>query len=262
MHGLGNDFVIIDARKAPVDLDSHMITHICNRHQGVGCDQLVVVGASTHADAAVTFYNQDGSTSSACGNATRCVADMLATQLNKDAITLEANDRILSCQRIADKTITVDMGQAYLSWQDIPLSHDMDIFQVRVSDELDPGVAVGMGNPHIVLFVESINTVDVVRLGEEIESHVFFPERVNVNFAHINAPDKITLCVYERGAGITQACGSGACATAVAAYKRGLINQKVTVSLPGGELIVDVSNLNHIAMTGPVAYVFKGQMDV
>ncbi|MCW2412105.1 MULTISPECIES: diaminopimelate epimerase [unclassified Sphingobium] len=256
MHGLGNDFVVIDARERPVVMTEQLAQAIADRRTGVGCDQLIVVGASERADVSMRIFNQDGSEVDACGNATRCVPLFVGRD-----VTIETNAGLLEAHRQGD-LVSVDMGEARTDWEQVPLAYAMDTLAMPVSwDDLPAPSAVSIGNPHVVFFVDALDDIDMARLGPLIEHDPLFPARVNVNFAQMLAPDHIRLVVWERGAGFTQACGTGACATAVSALRRRIAQGPVRVSLPGGDLLIDWAPGGHISMTGPAAHVFDGTLD-
>ncbi len=255
MHGAGNDFVVFDARSEPLRFTSAQIAQIANRRLGIGCDQLVVLEPSQKADVFMRIYNADGSESSACGNATRCVAWLL----KKSPVTIETQSGILTCETAGDHLITVDMGAPKLEWQQIPLADAQDTLHVTLEDDglADP-VAVNMGNPHIVFFVDDVNAVPLHEIGPRIEHHPLFPERVNVSVAQVVSYDTIKLRVWERGAGETLACGTGACASLVAAHRRGLTGMRADILLSGGTLTIEWDDT--VKMTGPVALSFEGRL--
>ncbi|MFP4097236.1 MAG: diaminopimelate epimerase [Alphaproteobacteria bacterium] len=252
MHGLGNDFVIFDARKAPVALSEHEIVEISDRRRGVGCDTVVVIGASDKADIQAKFFNADGSESGACGNATRCIADMVMSDLGRAACMIEVNDGVLQCRQVEGLLIEVDMG-APRHVQDLDLSYGV----------VSHPVAVDMGNPHLVFFVDAVEDIDVALLGAYFERHEAFPNRTNVEFVQVIDNSNLRQRTWERGCGFTEACGSGACAVAVAAMRRGLISgNKVTIELDGGILHLERRESDgHVLMSGPVAYVFDGTLN-
>jgi len=268
MHGLGNDFVIFDARNQNFHPSPAQIRRIADRHLGVGCDQLVVVAAaaaSPQPDLAavrVFFYNADGSPSGACGNATRAVAQQEMAARHTNQLLLQVGDQWLTASRndSTPEAITVDMGKAQLEWQAIPLSTPTDTAQVALGlPGLPPAICVNMGNPHAVFFVADAEKAEVARWGAQIEHHPLFPQRTNVEFASILSPQQIRMRVWERGAGITRACGSGACATLVAAVRRGLIpGREAELVLDGGSLTVSWLANNHVEMTGPASFSFHG----
>ena len=256
MHGLGNDFVVIDARLAPIVIDAARARAIADRREGIGCDQLILLERSAMADARMRIWNADGGEVEACGNASRCVALLLG-----GASTVETLGGMLALSA-QDAGATVDMGQPRFGWEDIPLAYPLDTAALPVAwEELADPAAVNVGNPHVIAFVPDCDAVELERLGPQIEQDPLFPDRVNVNVATIEGPDRIRLRVWERGAGLTRACGTGACATAVAAMRRGLVRSPVTVALPGGELVIAWANGGTIRMSGPATHVFTGEAD-
>jgi len=256
MHGLGNDFVIFDARKHDLALSGEQARALADRHRGIGCDQLIVMRPSQRADFFMQIFNQDGSEAAACGNATRCVVALAGRD-----VTIETGAGLLG-GTMAVGAVTIDMGLPALEWDAIPLAYAMDTLTMPVGwEELADPVAVSMGNPHVIFFVADAHAVELDRLGPIIEHDPLFTERVNVNVAHL-ADDGLHLRVWERGAGLTQACGTGACATAVAAIRRKLVTGPVPVHLPGGTLIIDWQPGGHVQMTGPTTHVFTGEIDL
>ncbi len=256
MHGLGNDFVVIDARKIAVEMTPDRARAIADRHTGIGCDQLILIGTSTRADVSMRIFNADGSEVAACGNATRCIPLFLGRN-----VTIETGAGLLDA-RLADGGASADMGAPRFEWDAIPLAYAMDTASMPTSwEDLPPPACVNVGNPHVIFFVENLDAVDTARLGQMIETDPLFPERVNVNFAQVTGENRLRLIVWERGAGLTQACGTGACATAVAAIRRRLASGPVTVSLPGGDLVIDWRPGGTILMTGPAVHVFDGEAD-
>lgn len=256
MHGLGNDFVVIDARPAPVEMDAGRARAIADRHTGIGCDQLILIGPSDRADVSMRIFNADGSEVAACGNATRCIPLFVGRD-----VTIETQAGLLSAA-LTDEGASVDMGAPRFDWDTIPLAYAMDTLTLPVSwEELPPPACVNVGNPHVIFFIDDLDAIDTARLGAMIEVDPLFPERVNVNFAQVIGDNHLRLIVWERGAGLTRACGTGACATAVAAIRRGLMKGPVTVSLPGGDLVIGWAAGAHIRMTGPATFVFEGEAD-
>jgi diaminopimelate epimerase len=256
MHGLGNDFVVIDARDAPVDIDASRARAIADRREGIGCDQLILIEPAEDADARMRIWNADGSEVEACGNASRAVALLLGRPATVE--TLGGTIRLA----VEGMLATVDMGAPRFDWDAIPLAYAMDTRAMPVGwEELAAPSAVNVGNPHAIFFVRDCDAVALDRLGPEIEHDPIFPERVNVNVATVEARDQVRLRVWERGAGLTRACGTGACATAVAAIRAGLVDAPVTVALPGGELLIDWAPGGTISMSGPAAHVFTGEAD-
>ena len=253
MHGLGNDFVVIDMRTADVPLSQALVCAIADRHRGVGFDQLATVEATQNADAHLTFYNADGSTSAACGNATRCIARLLMNETGATDITLTTDRGTLVAQDAGGGLTSVNMGQPQLDWQDIPLVRELDTLHLPI--EGDP-VATGMGNPHCTFFVDDAGAIDLNDL-EKFEHHPLYPQRTNVQAASLIAPNHLRMRVWERGVGPTLASGSSSCAVAVAAHRRGLTDRKVTITLDGGDIQIDWRE-DGVWMTGPTAHVFSG----
>ena len=262
MHGLGNDFVVIDRRNTPVDLDAERIRAIADRRRGVGCDQLILIDQpdNERANAFLRFYNPDGGESAACGNGTRCVAATLMAELGQQTAMIETAAGMLAAEAGADGIVAVDMGPPQLRWADIPLREQADTLSLPIElGPLNTATAVNMGNPHCVFFVDDAEAIDLPALGPEIEHHPMFPERTNVEVATVTGPAHIRLRVWERGTGITQACGTGACATAVAAHRRGLTGRKVELDLDGGTLSVEWrEDDDHVVLAGPTALSFTG----
>ena len=256
MHGLGNDFVIFDARETPVEMDGATARAIADRRTGVGCDQLIVIEPSTQADVRMRIWNSDGGEVEACGNAARCVALIVG-----GTSRIETAGGLIS-GTATEGLATIDMGAARFGWDDVPLAYPMDTALMPVGwEELDAPFAVNVGNPHVVFFVEDARAVPLDRLGPLIETDPLFPQRVNVNVASLKA-GAIRLRVWERGAGPTQACGTGACATAVAAISRRLVASPVEVRLPGGALTIEWAPGENIRMRGPGSFVFEGEIDL
>ena len=256
MHGLGNDFVVIDGRKAPVDMTEARARAIADRQTGIGCDQLILLGPSDSADAQMRIFNHDGSEVGACGNAFRAVALLLG-----GTSTLETLGGTISLEALGD-VARVEMEAPRFDWDAIPLAYAMDTRDMPVGWEmLEHPAAVNVGNPHVIFFVSDADAVDLARLGPIIETDPIFPERINVNVASLASPNHLKLRVWERGAGLTLACGTGACATAVAAIRAGLVTAPVRVSLPGGDLTIEWAPGERIRMTGPATLVFTGETD-
>ncbi|HEX6859376.1 MAG TPA: diaminopimelate epimerase [Caulobacteraceae bacterium] len=254
MNGLGNDFVVVEARREPFRPDASQARAIADRASGIGCDQLIAIEPSEKADAFMRIWNADGGEVDACGNATRCVAWRLMEETGKDAVLIETGAGFLRATRNGDR-ISVDMGEPRLGWREIPLAREMDT--VSLDYDGAPG-AVSMGNPHVVFFVDDVDVV--AERGPKIEHDPLFPEAVNVGFARVKSPDRIRLRVWERGAGLTRACGTGACAALVAANRKGLTGRRAVLELDGGELEVEWRDDNHVIMTGPVALEFEGEL--
>ena len=257
MHGLGNDFVVLDSRdRALPSVDTRVAAALADRRTGIGCDQLVLIETSSVADLKMRIFNPDGSEVGACGNASRAVA-----LLQGQPCTIETGGGLIEA-RPADAGIAVNMGMPRFGWDEIPLAYAMDTLSMPVGwEDLESPVAVNVGNPHVVFFVADTDAVELDRLGPLIENDPLFPERVNVNVATITGPASMRLRVWERGAGLTRACGTGACASAVAAMRRGLTERSVVVTLPGGPLTIDWGEDNTITMTGPAMESFRGDFD-
>jgi diaminopimelate epimerase len=254
MHGLGNDFVVIDAREGAAPIDEAKARAIADRRTGVGCDQVIMLESSDIADVGMRIWNADGSEVESCGNATRCVV-----LLEGRDVTIETKGGLLRGTLAGDEA-SVDMGSPRFGWDEIPLAYSMDAGEMPVAwEELDAPFAINVGNPHVIFFVADADAVDLERLGPLIEHDPLFPERVNVNVASIEG-NAIRLRVWERGAGLTRACGTGACATGVAAIRRGLVQSPVQVRLPGGTLSIAWAPGGTIRMTGPATHVFTGEM--
>lgn len=260
MHGCGNDCVVIDRRGGGFELSAEAVRRIGDRFRGVGFDQLVVIDPPRDGgEARVSFFNADGGEAGACGNATRCVARLLLDELGRDRIVLESAPGPLPAERLADGRIRVAMSAPLLGWKDIPLAVPCDTAQLPLSrPPLPRPVAVSMGNPHAVFFVEDIRALDIPALGAELERHPLFPERANIGFAQMHGRKVMRLRVFERGAGLTLACGSGACAAVVAAVRRGLAEPAVRVFVDGGELLIEWPGEGPVLMTGPTALSFEG----
>ncbi|MEQ9491812.1 MAG: diaminopimelate epimerase [Alphaproteobacteria bacterium] len=261
MHGLGNDFVVVDDRDGTLSLDHDRRRLLSNRRRGVGCDQLLILEKPTNgsADLFMRIYNPDGSESQACGNGTRCVAALAMDELGADRVTIETIAGNLPTHRAEGGLVTVDMGKPAFGWQDIPVARDMDTLHLDLAlPGYEKPVGVNMGNPHCVFFVEDAETVPLAGIGPTVENDNLFPERTNVEFASVRPDGSIRMRVWERGAGITEACGSGACAVAVAAIRRGLVRDGADIDLDGGRLRIDWDGENGVMMTGPTAVSFHG----
>ena len=257
MHGLGNDFVVIDARARPVAITARRAAALADRQTGIGCDQLIVIEPSNHADVRMRIFNPDGGEVEACGNASRAVGLLLADERSGETRIETLGGTIVA--HVGDGGISVAMGVPRFAWDAIPLAYAMDTLALPVAwEDLAEPVAVNVGNPHVVFFVADTRAVDLARLGPLIEYDPLFPDRINVNIATQTGPDAIDLRVWERGAGLTRACGTGACATAIAAMRRRLTGRRVTVTLPGGPLVIEWDAHDTVIMTGPAATSFTG----
>jgi diaminopimelate epimerase len=264
MHGLGNDFVVLDLRDGMPAPDADTARRIADRRRGIGCDQLILIEPAemTGADVRLRFLNADGSESGACGNGTRCVASSLLDEGGADSLVLQTLAGRLEASPAGSGLYTVDMGAPNLGWDDIPLAEDCDTLHLPLSlGPLEDPAAVNMGNPHCIFFVDDAEDIELATYGPQIEHHPLFPERTNVEVATVIDREQIRLRVWERGAGITLACGSGACATAVAAARRGLTERKVELIMDGGALSAEWRADDHVLLTGPVATSFTGVLE-
>ncbi|HBK05319.1 MAG TPA: diaminopimelate epimerase [Acetobacteraceae bacterium] len=257
MHGCGNDFVILDERPRPLGLTQARVARIANRHIGIGCDQLIVLEHTDSADVFMRIYNPDGSEAGACGNATRCVADILMHESGRDTVTIQTVSGILPATLLNDAQIQVDMGPPRLDWKDVPLSRAMDTLRLDLPGE---PAAASMGNPHATFFVPDVEAEPIAERGPALEHDPLFPARANIGFAQIIDPETIRLRLWERGAGLTLACGSGACATLVNASRRGLTHRRAKVIVDGGTLEIEWREDGHVLMAGPSVTVFRGQL--
>ena len=264
MHGLGNDFAVFDARAGEVPLDEVVARAIADRHRGVGCDQLIVMENPTNAaaDVFMRIRNADGSEISACGNASRCVAALLMRETGRNSVTIETKAGLLTASAVDAGRIAVDMGPAYLTWRKIPLARECDTLHVPLSlGPLTDPVGTSMGNPHATFFVPEVGAVDLTTLGPLLENDPIFPERANIGVAQILDRNRLRLRVWERGAGMTLACGTGACAALVAAARRGLTERQATVLVDGGALEITWREDGTVQMTGPASVSFTGVID-
>jgi len=267
MNGLGNDFVVVEARSAPFEPSAAEVRAIADRNSGIGCDQLILIGRSDTADAFVRFWNADGVEIDACGNGSRCVGLLLMQASGRDEASFETRAGRLTALKAEGGQISVDMGRPGLRWDQIPLAEAMDTrgIELQVGPIDNPHLhtpgCVSMGNPHVVFFVPDADVAPVRQSGSLIEHHPMFPEGVNVGFAQVKARDRIRLRVWERGAGLTKACGTGACAALVAASRRGLADRKATLELDGGDLVIEWrAEDDHVIMTGPASLDFAGTL--
>jgi diaminopimelate epimerase len=260
MHGAGNDFVIFDARKTPVELNPQQLTHIAARQKGVGCDQVIVMGKSKKADVFMRIYNADGSEAATCGNAARCVGWIMMEENENKKSTVETKAGLIHCERIRKDRVRADMGEPKFGWKDIPLSEDRDTLHLRFSlGDLSDPTAVSMGNPHAIFVVGDVARLRIRDIGPQLENYKIFPERANISFAQPVNDGKIKLRVWERGVGETLTCGTAACATLVGLHRRKLAGRKADIVLPGGTLEVEWDKAtNHVFMTGPVVLSFSG----
>jgi diaminopimelate epimerase len=260
MHGLGNDFVILDARKNWFELSARAAAAIADRHFGVGCDQVILLGPAQGADVFMHIRNPDGSEAGACGNATRCVASLLAQETGRHSVVVRTIAGDLPAEMLPDGRVTVDMGPARLGWQDVPLAQEIDTLHVPLQAEgVSDAAACSMGNPHATFFVPNVMALDIPTIGPALENAGLFPDRANIGFAQ-RQENGLRLRVWERGAGLTLACGSGACAAIVNAHRRGLVGRSAPIWMDGGRLDMEWREDGHVLMTGPVATSFRGEL--
>ena len=268
MNGLGNDFVVLDARSRALPLGADALRAIADRKEGIGCDQIIALEPSRMADVFMRIWNADGGEVGACGNAARCVAGIVAAELGEKSVSIETDSGVLSALAGTDGTVTVDMGAPRFAWNEIPLTepfHDTRGIELQIgpidAPVLHTPSVVNVGNPHALFFVEDVMAHDLAKLGPMLEHHPLFPERANISLVQVLSPDHLKVRTWERGAGLTQACGTAACAAAVAAARRELAGRKVKVTLPGGDLLIDWRESDgHILMTGPYALDFEGTL--
>ncbi len=270
MNGLGNDFAVLDARPRALPLRADQARAIADREMGVGCDQVIAIEPSpAGADAFMRIWNHDGGEVEACGNAMRCVAAVLAQELGRPQVSIQTQADMLSATVNADGSVTVDMGVPKFRWDQIPLAEefrDTRYIELQVGPIDDPVLhspsVVNVGNPHCIFWVDDLQAHDLAAIGPVLEHHPMFPERANITLAQATSPEAITIKVWERGAGLTRACGTAACATAVAAARKGLTGRSVTITLPGGPLLVEWREADdHILMTGPYELNYEGTLD-
>jgi len=257
MHGLGNDFVVIDSRLKSTNLTANFIKKLGDRNFGVGFDQLAIIHDSEVSDARLTFFNSDGSKSATCGNATRCIANFLMDEIKKDEIDLSTDHKSLKAKRETDGSVSVNMGLPEIEWQKIPLLENVDTLFLPI-----PGkpTATSMGNPHCSFFVDNLDQVKIEVQGAEIENHPLFPQKTNVQFVSLISKDRLRVRVWERGVGVTKASGSSACAAVVASVRRKITGNKVEVDLDGGTLVINYTDKG-VWMNGPTMHVFNGQLN-
>jgi diaminopimelate epimerase len=264
MHGCGNDFVVLDDRAGRLGISAARAAALADRRTGIGCDQLIVLEAPRNGAAAfMRIRNPDGTEAGACGNATRCVADLLAAETGARRLAVETIAGTLPATLGPDGQITVDMGEPRFAWRDIPLAAAADTLHLPlVQGAVADPAACSMGNPHATFFVTDLAALDIAALGAALEHHSLFPEGANIGFAQILAPDRLRLRVWERGAGLTRACGSGACAALVNAARRGLADRRAAIVADGGTLVIDWRADNHVLMSGPAITAFRGSIDL
>lgn len=266
MHGLGNDFVVFDARKQALALDAATARAVADRRLGIGCDQIIVIArGNDEADAVMRIRNADGGEVEFCGNAARCVAQLLMAELELDQVRIDTLGGLLLCTDAGGGLVTVDLGAPILTWDKVPLARpaDTNSFALNVDGTAHIVSAVSVGNPHCILFVDDAEAAPVASLGPRIETHPMFPNRTNVEFVTVRDRAHLRMRVWERGVGITRACGTGTCAAAVAAHRRDLTDDKVEVELDGGVLAIELGESDgHILMTGPSSLAFRGEVDL
>ena len=268
MNGLGNDFVVLDARARPLGLSPDAVRAIADRKEGVGCDQIIALEPSAKADVFMRIWNADGGEVGACGNAARCVAALVAAERGRPGASIETESGMLVATVNDDDSVTIDMGVPRFGWNEIPLSepfHDTRRIELQIGPIDDPVLhspsVVNVGNPHALFFVDDVQAHDLARFGPMLEHHPLFPERANISLVQVIRPGHLKVRTWERGAGLTRACGTAACAAGVAAARRDLAGRKVEVSLPGGDLKIEWRESDgHILMTGPYALDFEGTL--
>ena len=268
MNGLGNDFVVFDARTAPIAMDEAKARAIADRATGIGCDQLIVLEPSTRADLTMRIWNNEGAEVESCGNATRCIADILFKEKNATRATIDTKGGFLVAEKGGELLVTVDMGAPRFGWQDIPLSEkfaDTRYIELSVGPLEKPLIhspaVVNVGNPHCIFWVNDLDVVDLSKVGPMLEHHPLFPKRANITLARVDAKDHAVIRVWERGAGLTKACGTAACAVMAAGYRLKKFNNKATITLPGGDLFMEIRESDgHVITTGPVTYEFEGDL--
>ena len=267
MDGLGNDFVIIDQRDQDLSLSKDQIIKICDRKY-IGCDQLILIKKNSKIDADLEFYNSDGSVSMACGNGTRCVADLLSKENDKKEIIIWTAGGVLKSKILGNNLVETEIGVSKTNWKEIPLSKNLDTknLNIKILDknnkEHTGGTAINVGNPHVVFFVGDIEDYNLEKIGPEIENHKLFPEKCNVTIAKVISNNLIKVRVWERGAGLTKACGTAACATAVAAYMNNLVEKNVDIEFTLGKLSIYIDKDNSVHMKGPVSDIKKIEIKI
>jgi diaminopimelate epimerase len=265
MHGLGNDFVVLDRRQHAVAIDAATARNIADRRTGIGCDQLLLIEppGQPAAQVSLRILNADGSEAEACGNGTRCIARLVAEETGDNRVRIETVGGLLEAELLADGNVAVDMGAARTGWRDIPLAREMDTDRVDLAlGPLREPVCTNVGNPHATFFVADAEAIDLATLGPRLEHDTLFPERANIGVATVVDRGRIRFRVWERGAGITRACGTGACAALVAAHRRGLTERQAIVALDGGALDIRWRDDGHVIMTGPATLAFEGSFDI
>jgi diaminopimelate epimerase len=267
MNGLGNDFVVLDARRRDIGIAPGDARRICDRSRGVGCDQLIVLEPSRKADVFMRIFNADGSEVGACGNAARCVALLIARETGRPEVSIETCSGVQRAEVESADRIVIDMGAPRFAWNEIPLAepfHDTTGIELQIgpidAPVLHSPSAVNVGNPHAIFWVGDVDAHDLARFGPLLENHPLFPERANITLAQVTSRTRLKIRTWERGAGLTRACGTAACAAAVAAARKGLTERRVTVELPGGILLIDWTTDDHVLMCGPAELEFEGTL--
>lgn len=268
MNGLGNDFVVFDARAHPLAMTEEKARAIADRKTGVGCDQVIVLEPSKQADVRMRIWNNEGFEVESCGNASRCVADLLFAEKQAERASIDTRGGQLIAEKAGDNLVRVDNGVPHFAWQEIPLSeqfHDTRHIELQVGPIDAPLIhspsVVNVGNPHCIFWVKNLDVVDLGKVGPMLEHHPLFPQRANITLARVDARDHVTIRVWERGAGLTKACGTAACAVMAAGFRIKIIDRKARVTLPGGDLFMECRESDgHILMTGPVSYDFEGEL--
>jgi diaminopimelate epimerase len=268
MNGLGNDFVVFDARKRSLAMDEAKARAIADRRTGIGCDQLIVLEPSSKADVTMRIWNNEGGEVESCGNATRCIADILFDEKKASRATIDTKGGFLVAEKGGDRLVTVDMGAPRFDWQDIPLSekfHDTRYIDLHVgpvdAPSIDRPSVVNVGNPHCIFWVKDLDVVDLAKIGPMLEHHPLFPRRANITLARIDDRKHVVIKVWERGAGLTKACGTAACAVMAAGFRLKRLDAQATITLPGGDLFMAIRESDgHVIMTGPVEYEFEGDL--
>jgi diaminopimelate epimerase len=267
MNGLGNDFIIVDGRSELRSFTPEQVHAWSNRQSGIGCDQFIVMENSDVADIRMRIYNAEGHEVESCGNASRCVADIVFKETGADGATIDTKGGLLVCRKADAGLVTVDMGVPKFDWQDIPLAeafHDTRGIELQIgpidAPILHTPSVVNVGNPHAIFWVDDLEVTDLSRTGPLLENHPIFPQRANISLAHVISPSHVEVKVWERGVGLTLACGTAACAVAVAAARSGRTGRDVTITLPGGDLLIEWDERDHMLMTGPVTYDFEGEL--
>jgi len=264
MHGLRNDFVIVDGREEPYNPSAKEIIHICDRHAGIGADELLIVEPPRNPTsyAFVRIINPDGREVEACGNATRCIGWLLLKEGNQKQIRIETLGGTLTCSLAGEKQVSVEMGKIMTHWQDIPLSEEMDTLHLNIGiGPLNDPVGMNIGNPHAVFFVEDVDVIDLPKYGKILQTHPLFPQEANIGVAQLVNPETLKLSVWERPGNMTTACGTGACVAVAAAHRRGMTDKKrMTVIMPAGSVLIELKNQNFAVMTGPVEICYVGHL--